>query len=61
MMSLENVDEKRFYEATEYEIPHGDLAYSEALVHWHKHGCSDYSFFSFAPGQKECKLLIDCV
>jgi len=58
MQSLFTVDRDRYLEALDYGIPHGDGAYGAALADWLKSGKPDRAFFSYAPGQVECKLLI---
>jgi len=58
MMSCRSIDEKRYYEATKSEIPHGDLAYGMALVDWYKKGKPNNAWFSYAIGQRECPLLM---
>jgi len=58
MQNLHTVDAARYEEALNYGIPHGDLAYGAALADWHKNGKPKNAWFSYAPGQTECKLLI---
>lgn len=58
MMDLEEIDPVRFEEAMEQGIPHGDLAYGMALADWRKNGKPKNAWFSYAPGQTECKMLL---
>lgn len=55
---LPTIDMAKYYEALEHGIPHGDLAYGMALVDWNENGKPSNAWFSYAPGQHECKLLI---
>lgn len=58
MYNLHKLDEDRFSKATESGIPHGDLAYGMALEDWIKKGKPKNAWFSYAPGQTECPLLM---
>ncbi len=40
-------------------IPYGDLAYGQALEHWHKDNRNPYSHFSYAVGEKPCPFLME--
>lgn len=58
MMRLDEIDPVRYDKATEDSIPNGDLAYGMAVSHWRNNGKPKNAWFSYAPGQKECKLLL---
>lgn len=58
MMSMFDVDRKRYQEATMGGIPHGDLAYGMALRNWIKNGKPRNAWFSYAPGEHPCSLLL---
>lgn len=59
MMNCSNIDRDRYDKAIhEGGLPHGDLAYAQALIHWRKNGKPRDAWFSYEPGQIECKLLI---
>lgn len=59
MMSMYSVDRKRYEEATnDGGIPYGDMAYGQALEHWHRHGCKADAWFSYAEGERPCSLLM---
>lgn len=55
---LRKIDPVRYEQAIIHGIPHGDLAYGMALVDWIKNGKPKNAWFSYAPGQHECKLLL---
>lgn len=40
-------------------IPFGDLAYGQALADWYSNGCPKSAWFSYAPGQNECPVLME--
>ncbi len=58
MIDLYKVDEKKYMEATASGIPYGDMAYGQALEHWHRHGCKVDAWFSYAEGERPCPLLM---
>jgi hypothetical protein len=59
MMNLYKIDEDRYGKALEEGgLPFGDMAYGSALEDWNKNGRPKNAWFSTAPGQKECKLLM---
>lgn len=57
MQTLHLVDRTRYQDATQ-RIPFGDMAYGQALQHWHNNGKPSNAFFSYARGQVECPLLL---
>ena len=53
------IDKVRFNKAIdEGGIPHGDMAYAQALIDWNRKGRAKNAWFSYTPGQTECKMLI---
>ncbi|CAB4196669.1 hypothetical protein UFOVP1290_189 [uncultured Caudovirales phage] len=52
------IDQERAVGAMDYGIPHGDMAYGQALAHWIKNGKPSNAWFSYAPGEHECQYLL---
>ncbi len=52
------IDQERAVAAMDSGIPHGDMAYGQALVHWIKSGKPSNAWFSYVPGEHECRYLL---